>query len=209
MIKNIKSQIGIFITIIIILLFNIVDLSSLYALGDSSPYANEKLTIYELEKLYHKRINDLFNSKLKLLHEGSKGSGTGQAPQGDECPDNNYSTYCLSLSAAKEFEQFQTAMLKKKQIVEIPEGSNLNLQEVSLKAIAAINEIDSELARAKTALDAALATYNELRIMYPMHLQFEEMIKNLTEYNKKIIEFRKNAEKLPPSFVDSTTSQCV
>jgi hypothetical protein len=161
-----------------------------------------------MEKLYHQRINDLFNAKLKLLNAGVKGSGIGEVPKGDECPENNYSTYCLSITAAKEYEQFKEAMLKKKQKIEIPEGSSASLAEVSLKAFAASDEVDAELQRAKTALDTALATYNELRVMYPMHLQFQELIKNLTEYNKKIIKLRKAVEKLPPSFIDATTGQC-
>ena len=208
MIKNIKSQFGLIITVIVIILLNTLDLRSLYALASNSPYLNDKLSIYEIEKLYHQRINDLFNAKLKLLNAGAKGSGVGEVPKGDECPENNYSTYCLSITAAKEFEQFQEALLKKKQTIEIPQDTNVTLEEVSLKAFAASDEVDAELARAKTALDSALATYNELRVMYPMHLQFQELIKNLTDYNKKIIEFRKNVEKLPGSFIDATTAQC-
>ena len=200
-----KIKIGIFLAVVLMVIYGTVNL---YAAATSSPYENDKLSLYEVTKLYHKRINDLFNAKIKLLTEGEKGSGTGKTPDGDECPENNYSTYCLAMTAAKEYEMLKAALEKRKQIVELGEEERPTLEAVTMQAFAKINEIDLELARSRKALDTALETYNELRIAYPMHLQYQELIKNLTEYNKKLSDLRKQVEKFPGKFIDATTTEC-
>jgi len=208
MIKSIKIKIGIIITVIIFIILNTISLNTIFAQSTSSPYENDKLSIYEVEKLYHKRINDLFNAKLKLLNAGEKGGGVSKAPEGDECPENNYSTFCLATAAAKEYEQLKSALNKRKQVVEIGNNPNPTLEEVSMQAFSKSTEIELELSRSKSALDAALQNYNELRIAYPMHLQYLEVIKSLKDYNKKLTNLRKEVEKLPGKFIDATTAQC-
>lgn len=203
-----KIKIGVIVILAAMILLNTVQLKDLFALAASSPYENDKLSLYDVGLLYHTRMNDLFNSKLKLLNEGEKGGGTGKTPDGDECPENNYSTYCLAMTASKEYEQFKAALEKRRKIVDLGTGTNLSLQEVTIQAFSKVSEIDRELARSKKALDSALANYNELRIAYPMHLQYTELIKNLTEYNKKLTNLRKEVEKLPGKFIDATTAEC-
>jgi len=200
-----KIKIGIICAIGLMVIHGAVNL---YAAATSSPYENDRLSLYEVTKLYHKRINDLFNAKIKLLNEGAKGPGIGQTPDGDECPEKNYSTYCLAMTAAKEYEMFKAALEKRKQTVDLGEDARPSLETVTMQAFAKINEIDQELARSRKALDTALQTYNELRIAYPMHLQYQELIKNLTEYNKKLMDLRKQVEKLPGKFIDATTTEC-
>jgi len=208
MIKKLKIKFGIVCVLGIMVILNTVRLEDLYAQATSSPYENDQLSLYDVELLYHVRINDLFNSKLKLLNEGEKGAGIGKTPDGDECPENNYSTFCLARACSKEYEQFKAALEKRKKVVETGEDSNVTLQEVAMKAFSKRNEIDLELARSKSALDSALANYNELRIAYPMHLQYMEVITNLTDYNKKLTDLRKEVEKLPAKFIDASTAKC-
>jgi len=208
MIKKHKLKLVTAFLISIMLILNTVQLKDLFALAATSPYENDKLSIYDIELLYQSRINDLFNAKLKLLSEGEKGSGIGKTPDGDECPENNYSTYCLAMTAAKEYEQFKATLVKRRQLVDIGTDANATLGEVVTKAFSKTTEIDLELARSKKALDSALANYNELRIAYPMHLQYLDLIKNLTQYNKKLTDLRKEVEKLPGKFIDASTAQC-
>jgi len=208
MIKKLKIKIGIVFVLGIMVILSTVRLEDLYALATTSPYENDKLSLYDVELLYHVRINDLFNSKLKLLNDGEKGAGIGKTPDGDECPENNYSTYCLAMTAAKEYEQFKTALQARKKVVEIGTDPNATLQDVTMQAFSKVNEINQELVRSKKALDSALQNYSELRIAYPMHLQYLEVIKNLTEYNKKLTNLRKEVEKVPPKFIDASTAQC-
>ncbi|MFC1599442.1 hypothetical protein ACFL3T_00250 [Patescibacteria group bacterium] len=173
----------------------------------SNPYEKEGLKYEEVKELYHKRVNDLFNSKLKLLKQGEKGSGTAEIPKGDNCSENNYSTFCLALASAKEYENYVVGLEKQKLIVDIPDN-DLSIEKISVGVISKRGEIDNEIKRSKKTLDVALATYNELSGVYRQHLEYETLIKNLTKYNKKVTEFRKEVEKLPSKFVDATTTQC-
>ena len=91
--------------------------------ASSNPYEKEGTKYEEVRDLYHKRMNDLFNSKLALLQQGAQGSGTAEIPTGDNCSENNYSTFCLSLAAAKEYENYVVGLDKLKLTVDIPEGT--------------------------------------------------------------------------------------
>jgi hypothetical protein len=174
-----------------------------------SPYANEELSLYEVEKLYHTRVNDLFNSKIKLLLEGGDGQGVNEIPEGDDCEENNYTTYCLAVGAAKEYSQYKDELLKRKtQIPLQPKNEPVTLEEASQKATAQASEIQNEINRAKAALDVSLETYDELSKAYAMHLEYKKMIENLTKYTKKLAELRKQIEKLPGKFIDATTPEC-
>ena len=173
----------------------------------SNPYDIDK-KYEEVKELYHKRVNDLFNGKLKLLKAGPKGSGSAEIPKGDNCSDNNYSTFCLSLAVAGEYDNYVLALEKQKNKVDIPEGENIDLLSLGTGTINKNAEINNEIDRAKKALDVALATYNEMSATYQQHLEYEILIKNLTKYNKQVIEFREEVEKLPPKFIDATTTQC-
>lgn len=177
--------------------------------ADSNPYDKADKKYEEVKELYHKRVNDLFNAKLKLLKQGPKGSGTAEIPKGDNCGDNNYSTFCLSLAVAGEYDNYVIALEKQKNKVDVPdEGDNIDLIKLNTSSLVKNIEINIEIERAKKALDVALATYNEMSAMYQQHLEYEKLIKNLTKYNKSVIEFREEVEKLPSKFIDATTTQC-
>jgi len=176
--------------------------------ADSNPYDKADKTYENIKELYHKRVNDLFNAKLKLLKQGPKGSGTAEIPKGDNCSDNNYSTFCLSLGVATEYDNYVLALEKQKNKVDIPEGESIDLNNLVTSSLVKIASINNEIDRAKKALDVALATYNEMSATYQQHLEYEILIKNLTKYNKKVIEFREEVEKLPSKFIDATTTQC-
>lgn len=174
----------------------------------SNPYDSADKKYEEVKELYHKRVNDLFNSKLKLLKTGPKGSGTAEIPKGDNCSENNYSTFCLALAVANEYDNYVIALEKQKNKIDIPEEGDIDITSLSTSTMNKNYEINNEIDRAKKALDVALATYNEMSATYQQHLEYEILIKNLTKYNKKVIEFREEVEKLPPKFIDATTTQC-
>lgn len=194
-----------------VILAALVMISGLYIgtlqAATTNPYDKTELTLTQVEKLYHQRVNDLFNAKLKLLKQGEKGSGTAEVPKGDECSENNYSTFCLAMASAEEYEKFKEAILKRKGYITLnPDDQSLDF--ASLTAVSQGSEIDNELTRSRKALDLALATYNEVLPAYRTHLKYLELIKALTDYNKKFSEFRKEVEKLPGKFIDATTAKC-
>lgn len=203
--NKLTIKIGLALILAVAMLSSGLYLGSTFA-ASSNVYDKEELTITEVEKLYHSRINDLFNAKLKLLKQGEKGPGTNEIPKGDECSENNYSTFCLALSVADEYDKFEEVLRKRKTYVEITDEQGL--EYYAMTAVSQGTEIDNELIRSKKALDLALATYNELQSAYRMHLKYEALIKALTKYNQKLIDYRKEVEKLPGKFIDATTASC-
>ncbi|MCD6109525.1 hypothetical protein J7J83_02095 [bacterium] len=201
--KTIQSS----IVILIIAISAILSANMLYASSAVNPYDKENLSLREVEKSYQKRVNDIFNEKLTLLKKGEKGGGTTKPPKNDECNENNYSTYCLAMAVAKEYDQYSIALNKRGTYITI-QDENITLGQASLTMAEQHNEITNELDRSKKALDISIKTYNELLIKYKMHLQYEKIIKSLTKYNKKFSEFRKEVEKLPGKFIDATTTAC-
>lgn len=199
-------KLGFSAALAIIVFISGVFMSGTFA-ATTNPYEKEGITFAKVQELYHKRVNDLFNSKLALLKKGEKGSGTAEIPTGDNCSENNYSTFCLALASATEYENYLVGLEKLKLTVDIPEG-DLSIETISKGVVNKRALIDNEIERAKKTLDVALATYNELSGVYRQHLEYEIMIKNLTKYNKKVIEFREEVEKLPSKFIDATTTQC-
>jgi hypothetical protein len=205
MIKKHKIKLGLITVLSILIVVSGMLYGNLQA-ASTNPYDKQELTFEEVKVLYHKRINDLFNSKLKLLKQGDEGSGTTEIPTGDECSENNYSTFCLALAAADEYEKYEEALRKRREIV--PVGDEEGLERLGIIAAGQALAIDNELERSKKTLDMALDTYNETLPAYRMHDRFEQLIETLTKYNKKLSELRKEVEKLPSKFVDATTAKC-
>ncbi|MFC1810703.1 hypothetical protein ACFLZH_04340 [Patescibacteria group bacterium] len=205
MINKIHIKSGLTLILAVAVLLSGLYFGTLFA-ATTNPYDKSELTLQEVEKLYHKRVNDLFNSKLKLLKQGDEGSGTAEIPKGDECSENNYSTYCMAIAVADEYEKYAEALKSRRQY--ITPGEETDITKLGMQAISQGKEIENELTRSKQALDMALATYNEILPAYRMHLKYEKLIKALTKYNKKLSEFRKEVEKLPPKFIDVTTAKC-
>lgn len=206
MIRKHKIKFGLASALAIIVFVSGVFTSGGYA-ATTNPYEKEGAKYDEVKELYHKRVNDLFNSKLALMKKGDTGAGTAEIPTGDNCSENNYSTFCLAIAAAEEYENYVVGLQKLRSIVDIPEN-DLSIESISSGVIGKSAEIDNEIERAKKTLDVALATYNELSGVYRQHLEYEKLIQNLTKYNKKVIEFRKEVEKLPSKFVDASTAEC-
>jgi len=173
---------------------------------DTNPYKKEGLTVDQIIELYHTRVNDLFNAKQALLTQGEEGSGVAEAPTDDNCENNNYSTFCLAKEATQEYIQFQEVLQEKQ--VNIEFDTTDDLFQLSTKAITQSEKINNELEIARSSLDVALQSYNELRIAYAMHLQFQTTIQKLYTYNIKLAELRTEIAKIPGKFIDATTAQC-
>lgn len=172
----------------------------------TNPYKKEGLSVDQIIELYHNRVNELFNAKQGLLTKGKEGSGVADAPKDDKCEKNNYSTYCLAKESTQEYVQFQEVLLEKQVNIEFDETDDLF--QISTKAITQSDKINNELEIARSSLDVALQSYNELRMAYAMHLQFQTTIKKLYIYNTKLAELRTEIAKIPGKFIDATTAQC-
>ena len=205
--KKTLIKIGIGITIIAL----IAGLGSnmLSAATSANPYDDSGKTLKEIEKLYHTRINDTFNSKLKLMEGGKKGGGTNKIVSGDACEEKNYSTFCLALAVEKEYQQYKLALEAKRGSLILEEGEeNITLENATAKFIAQKTEIETEIDLSRRALEVSLKTYNELAIQYAMHLKYQDIIKSLGKYKTKLNTLYDQVKEYPNKFIDATTTQC-
>jgi len=190
----------------------------------------KNLSFKKAQALYHLRINNLFNNKIKLLID-EKGSDKGK------CSDEkDITTYCLAETATEEYFRYREALLEKKNLPEDPSirsGESLIKRYIKGDAKLLLNRLEKdpklasrnlgliaeshnekialinrELVAAKKALDKSLAAYNELRAAYPMHLQFQKIISNLIKYRDQLKKVRKEIEKYPGKFHDASTTKC-
>ena len=76
--------------------------------------------------------------------------------------------------------------------------------EISGRQDAIEREIDS----AKQTLDVTLATYDELKTAWAMHIRYVEIYESLVKYRDKMVEIRDQVEDFPSKFIDATTTMC-
>lgn len=186
----------------------------------NNPYDKNLQGLQAAIALYHKNVNDLFNAKMKLL---IKRKGTDALPYNQNgdlnpegCDDQNVTTFCLSVAALDYFEDFEVAMAKRakrfwneeevEENVNDPKSTSINdiLITQSLRAEA----ISQELKIAEIALDRSLAAYNELRVAYPIHKQYEQIIVDLTKYRDALADVRDEIELYPSKLLDASTPSC-
>ena len=78
----------------------------------------------------------------------------------------------------------------------------------ALTVSARMEAIEREIDDAKRALDVTLATYDELKTAWVMHLRYVEIYKNLVKFRDKMVEVRHQVEDFPNKFIDATTTMC-
>lgn len=186
----------------------------------TNPYDKPLQGLQAALALYHKNIDALFNARMKLLM-GGKGdqtvymttddSGT-EVPDATQCTDQNVTTFCLSMAALDQFEDFEVAMATRaKRFWNEEDAENLTsttITDIALTQALRARAITDEMTVAEIALDRALAAYNELRIAYPIHQQYEQVIIDLTKYRDALAGVRDEIEIYPSKLLDATTPSC-
>jgi hypothetical protein len=81
-------------------------------------------------------------------------------------------------------------------------------QQIMIRS-ARLEAIDREILTAKTALDKTLAAYDQLRIAWPMHKQYQRIFDGLVTYRDKLSQLREQTDQFPSAFVDVTTLKCL
>ncbi len=215
--------------VMLVLCLSLITIPSLLAAGTPKKTKTyEELSYAKAQALYHVKINDLFNKKIKLMFDG-KGSEKGN------CKDeNDVTTYCVAQQATEEYFLYRAALLKKQtqvtdqdlrtgealfkryikgdvdamlQRIDKPQTSNDNAQ-LGLIAAQRSSLINQELNTSQAALDKTLEAYNELKMAYPLHVEFEKTYKHLEKYRDQLKKVRTQLETYPGKFHDATTTQC-
>lgn len=154
-----------------------------------------------------------------------------------DCSEESLSTYCLSREAVLEYFEFRGAMkiIREQEIstaadrLQEERASQSDPWPVRSPLIKAaggaiadfftgkksleaheetLDQIDGELATAQTALDHALAAYNEMQMAVPLHRKYQEVIEQLEDYRDQISDIRKDVELYPETLLDVTTPAC-
>ncbi len=161
-------------------------------------------SVYDAIIAYHKDVNDVFNDAIKTFT-------TEDDPiveYDPECPDANVSTYCVSTRVVPLYIDFLEALDDHAQYVMDEGDTTSNISEVTDIASNRIKLIDLERENAFNILDFTLAAYNEFQLMYPIHNEYEKLIKDFEKYNEELGDWREQIYKWPGDFIDVSTTEC-
>jgi hypothetical protein len=160
---------------------------------------------------YHDNVNNLFNAKIDLVKE-NKGSTLSAAKDDNICrtDTNNVTSYCLGVLAIDELNAFQTVLLSRQNEVSIPadESVNYTFENVTIMTSSQADFINQTLDQAEKTLNLALEAYDQFRVAYPMHLKYQDIIKELETYNNKMAELEDYSKLWPGKFINASTTNC-
>ena len=208
-----------------------------YTIYAADKYAFEDTTTSETMDLYREEMNTLFNDSLTQVvailvkpEEGLQSPNLLQSPcvandfakdGGKEtcenmCRDNpdNVSTYCVSVRAMDRYMKY---IFHLGEIQGSVNFESIGLAEMRLTpltdavyrlTLARDSEIDAEIERSRRVLESTLTAYNEFMTAYPIHRQYQEVIKNLIKYKNKLKNIRDYVIQFPSTFIDTTSTKC-
>lgn len=162
-------------------------------------------TFTEMQNRYHQDINQLFNDSIQKIVKYLEQDQTLQQTCSNTLLSRKiqsaFSSYEISQKALCRFAVYQMALKDKKQQV----NANLNdpdLQEILLEktgkpetslqvetfqAVALYQEkLDQELLTSKGALQSAIKAYDEMLLMYPLHIRLRCIISDLLDYRAQL-----------------------
>lgn len=89
-------------------------------------------------------------------------------------------------------------------------AKSLRTQRNAIEAVLGRQEtIDKEIKVAKATLDQTLSAYDQLRLVWPMHVRYKQIYKDLKTYRDKLVDIRQQTDSYPSKFKDLTTSKCL
>lgn len=186
--------------------------------------------------VYHRRMNTYFNDKLEKLVEGKVSSLPPQvkAPEDLEkftvdkfrevCgkEGENVSTYCVSMGALELYSNYLVTLqniqkdLPQPQEIMDPQSDVNNTFLAKYTPISAVinsianryDEVTKEIELSQKVMEATIAAYEEFRTAYPMHQEYEKIIKDLVQYKNKLKSLRHDIMLFPGKFIDATSKSC-
>jgi len=175
---------------------------------------------------YHMEMTDYFKEKVKAMLEMDMSDPNYQPPADEVCTEENVSTYCVSMGALDRYLAYVRTLENVKALLgpfdleqnagfvsDLPlAGGATGLGEVSLSqtlGLASIRDsaIEKEKVNALSIMDLTISAYNELRLAYPMHQKYTQLIDNLYAYRDAVIDIRQKAMLLPGKYVNATSKK--
>lgn len=88
-------------------------------------------------------------------------------------------------------------------------GLSPDLADFANKSVRKQAFIESEIQKAKTALDQALDAYSRLQSAWKMHVGYVDVFELLVRYRDHLVAIRKQTDQFPFRFVDASTTKCL
>lgn len=175
-------------------------------------------TLNEMIETFHVDMNATTNEYI----EGLLSTPTPNVlyPASDEdCTADNYSTYCLAVVLNAKLTGFEQALTERKNtleelddLVSDEESESPDQLDTLSDAIQFANQqalvVDEQMQNAEDALDLTLAVYNQIQIVYPLHVELTDFRKNLEGFRDNLAAVRDVIEGYPSKFNGASTAQC-
>lgn len=180
------------------------------------------LELEEAIKAFHLANNEIVNSYLELLLDPDYASlGYVSYPPDLEdttqplcdADQKNVSTFCLAVVLNTNLEEFNKYLVKEQDKLDFtPEDEETaaprSLDDALEAASSQRTIVDNQILLAEDTLDLTLAVYNQVQIVYPIHEEMLDLIRNLDDYRGNLAEIRNIIELYPSKFNGASTAQC-
>ncbi|QQR54755.1 hypothetical protein IPG41_06240 [Candidatus Peregrinibacteria bacterium] len=160
----------------------------------------------EMILAFHTDMNTTTNLYLERMFENPQPNVLYPAAASG-CDDENLSTYCLAVVLNEKLLAFETAMLSRKDSLADLDGS-VSSEEATQFANQQVLVVNEQLQNAEAALDLTLSTYNQVQMVYPLHLEMENFRANLENFRDNLAAVRDVVELYPSKFNGASTAQC-
>lgn len=188
------------------------------------PYYKTYSGIHTLDEMivaFHKSMNEATNKKLTQMF-ASPNPNVLYPTEDSACGSDNLSTYCLAYDLNNNLLGFEKALAERKDTLEelddlVNAEEEEDTEEVDRTdtlstAIAFANQqalvVEEQTQNAEDALDLTLAVYNQIQIVYPLHVELETFRTNLEHFRDGLAKVRDVIEGYPGKFNGASTAQC-
>lgn len=177
-------------------------------------------TLEEVITQYHLDQNEIVNENYLalLLDEDFAQSGYVAYPpnlEGSTEPncENNVSTFCLAVALNANLEEFEKFLVNHQDSLDFSPDDDettgpTSIQEAFNEASTQRTTVDEQIQLATETMDLTLAVYNQVQLVYPVHVEMLKLVENLDDYRGNLAEVRNIIELYPSKFNGASTAQC-
>lgn len=185
-------------------------------------FRDTTISLSLLQLGYHGSMNEYFNDKISMLIDIiDKGDNFPNNPDFNtpkdvnasnyavKCGEKNVSTYCVSMGAMDIYLVYVDTLNKMKGYLPMENLSeNPTAENILNKKSSRDEEIDKEYSKARTAMEATIATYDEFRMAYPTHKKYVSVLKGMIKYKIALTKIKNQILRFPGKFIDATSAEC-
>jgi hypothetical protein len=158
---------------------------------------------------YHAYVNKRFDANLREI-------GNVVSENKDITPEQfrellvskKLATWFLARELVCSFEKYSKILTRYSYDVTLNQNENTAIADLLRTNADRLSVWRAEIETAKKALDTALATYDQIAVTFPLHLQFRKAIQDLSLYREQFALIRKVIGCFPSKFVNNSTTQC-